>query len=152
MFKFIVKYLGFLKSVPLLPHLFDSQLKLWLLITNQEIQDCLDNIEAEVLSWEGISFGMHKYGGMQFNCSGKEIGHIHSNGILDIRFNRKIKQALTEEGRINNHHIFTNSGWVSFYIRKKEDGEYAIKLLKMAYLKINSEHELTTGSLVPGLN
>jgi hypothetical protein len=139
MFKFIVKYLGFLKSAPLLAYLFDSQFKLWLLFTNIELLDCLDDIEAEVLSWKGTSVSLHKYGGIQFNCKGKEIGHIHSNGILDIRFSRKIKQQLMKAGRISDHHVFTNSGWISFYVLKKADVAYANQLLKMAYLKINSD-------------
>lgn len=136
MFNFAVKYLGFLKSIPLLPHFFDSQLKFWQLITGSEKLDCLDDIEKEVLSWKGTFITMHKYGGVQFNCNGKEIGHIHSNGILDIRFNRKIKQQLMNEGKINDHHVFANSGWVSFQIKKKQDSEYAIKLLRMAYLNL----------------
>ena len=139
MFKFIIKYLGFLKSFPLLAYLFDSQFKLWMLITNPELLDCLDDIEAEILSWKGASVSLHKYGGMQFNCNGKEIGHIHSNGILDIRFSRNIKQQLMEEGRISDHHVFTNSGWISFYVMKKGDVVYAVSLLKMAYLKINND-------------
>jgi hypothetical protein len=136
MFSFVVKYLGFLKSLPLLAHLFDSHFKFWALITNSALLDCMDDIEAEVLSWKGTSAGLHKYGGLQFNCNKKEIGHIHSNGILDIRFNREIKQQLLAEGRISNHHVFTNSGWISFYVNKKEDAAYAIELLRMAYLKL----------------
>ncbi len=142
MFKFIVKYFGLLKSIPLLAYLFDSQFKLWLLITNAELLDCLDDIEAEVLSWKGTSVSLHKYGGLQFNWNGKEIGHIHSNGVLDIRFSQKIKQQLMEEGRINDHHVFTNSGWISFYVMKKEDVKYANRLLKMAYLKITNDVRL----------
>jgi hypothetical protein len=135
-FKFVVKYLGFLKQVPFLPHLFDGHLKLWLLLTNHEIMDCLDDLETEVLTWDGTSASLHKFGGIQFNCKGKEIGHVHSNGILDILFTRRTKQTLLQEGRISNHHVFKNTGWISFYIRKKADNEYAKKLLRMAYLKI----------------
>jgi hypothetical protein len=142
MFRFIVKYLGFLKRVPLLALLFDSQLKLWILITNTQLLDCLDDIEDEVLSWGGTSLSMHKFGGMQFNCNGKEMGHIHSNGILDIRFSRIIKQQLIEQGRVTDHHVFANSGWISFYIRKQEDVAYAVKLLKMSWMKINTKQQM----------
>jgi hypothetical protein len=139
MFRFVIKHLGFLKAVPLLPHLFDAQLRLWTLFTNAAIANCLDDIEAEILAWENTSVVMHKYGGTQFNCNGKEMGHIHSNGLLDMLFNRKIKQELMLEGRIEDHHSFINSGWISFYIRKREDIEYAIELLRIAYLKMNKK-------------
>lgn len=33
MFKFIVKRFGFLKSIPFMGLIFDSQLKIWMLIT-----------------------------------------------------------------------------------------------------------------------
>jgi hypothetical protein len=142
MFTFVVKYLGFLKSVPLLAHVFDSQLKLWVLVSNPRLSGYLDNIEVEVSGWKGISVGVHKYGGIQFNYNGKEIGHIHSNGLLDVLFNRKIKCQLMNEGLINNHHIFSNSGWISFYIKTKEDGVYAKELLRMAYLKNNNAADI----------
>jgi hypothetical protein len=133
MFIFIVKYFSFLKFIPLLPQLFDSQLRLWAVVVNPAVIDCIDDIEKEVLSWDGTRTKLHKYGGLQFNCSGSEIGHIHSNGILDIRFNQKIKEQLVEQGRISNHHVFTNSGWVSFRITGRQDMGYAKGLLKMAY-------------------
>lgn len=135
MFNFIVKYFGFLKFIPGVAWLFDSQLKLLMLISGSAIPDLLDNIEAEVTSWNGTTTSLHKYGGLQFNYQGTEIGHIHSNGLLDILFDRKTKQQLFSEGKIMHHHIFVQSGWISFYIKKQEDEAYAIKLLKMAYLK-----------------
>ncbi|MEO6520853.1 MAG: luciferase family protein [Mucilaginibacter sp.] len=78
---------------------------------------------------------MHRYGGVQFNYNGKEIGHVHSNGLLDVLFSRQIKYDLMNQGLINDHHVFNNSGWISFYIKKEEDVAYAIDLLRMAYLK-----------------
>jgi hypothetical protein len=135
LFRFIVKHFGFLKFVPLAALVFDAWLKLWSLITNPGILDSLDDIEAEISTWAGVTIGLHKYGGIQFNYHGKELGHIHGNGILDIRFSRAIKNRLMEEKRISNHHVFPNSGWITFYIRKREDSDYAISLLKVAYKK-----------------
>ena len=135
MFSFVIKYFGFLKHVPLLPHVFESFMKVVLLFTNAHVLDCMDDIASEVLSWRGTSIGIHKYGGLQFNYDGKELGHIHGNGLLDMLFSRKIKQELLAEGRITHHHFFTNSGWISFYIRNEEDMEYAKGLLKMGYEK-----------------
>lgn len=142
LFNFTVKYLGFLKSVPLLPQLFDSQLKLWSLLTNWGLLQAIDDIETEILSWNGTNTTLHKYGGIQFNYKALEIGHIHSNGILDIRFSRKIKQQLMDEGKIDDHHIFAKSGWISFYVRGKEDSDYALELLRMAYLRTCQTYEV----------
>jgi hypothetical protein len=133
LFKFVIRYLGFLKAVPLLPYLFDSQLMLWTLFVRPQILDAFDNIESEVLRWQGTGKRLHKYGGMQFDFNGKEIGHIHSNGLLDIRFSRKIKKQLLAEGKVNHHHIFEKSGWISFYIENISDAQYAKQLLRKAY-------------------
>ncbi|WP_295674213.1 luciferase family protein [uncultured Mucilaginibacter sp.] len=138
MFDFFVKYLGFLKNVPLLPQLFEAFLILCSFIFKPEVLDGIDIIHYEVLRWEGITECRHKYGGLQFDCSGKEVGHIHGNGILDILFSKKIKEQLLAEGKIKDHHIFANTGWISFYITQKEDAAYAIKLLWLSWSKIDN--------------
>lgn len=108
-------------------------LKLWVLVTHSEILDWMDEIEAEVLSWKGTTISKHKYGGLQFNYNGKEIGHLHSNGLLDILYSRKIKKKLMEYGKIKQHHVFESSGWISFYLERPADKRYAIQLLLISY-------------------
>jgi hypothetical protein len=142
MFLFITKHLGFLKHIPGLAILFDNWLKLWMLITNPIVLDNIDEIEIEVLRWENTSTTIHKYGGLQLNFNGKEIGHIHSNGLLDMLLSRNIKQELIMEGNIEEHHLFKNTGWISFYMYVTADKEYALKLLKLAYTNQN-RHSLT---------
>lgn len=129
----MIRYLGFLKRVPLLGWMYDGTLKLWTYLTHPEILDWIDAIEAEVSSWENVIIHLHKYGGLQFDYDDKEIGHIHSNGLLDMLLNRKLKAELMPDGRIQDHHTFRNSGWISFYMRTEEDKYYAIALLRMGY-------------------
>jgi Family of unknown function (DUF5519) len=133
-FDFVVKYFGFLKHVPLLPHVFDALLKISMIFRNSQILDYLDEIENEVLSWEKTSAYLHKYGGIQFNFDKKEIGHIHGNGLLDILFSKEVKVKFVQEGRVKEHHIFKDSGWISFYIRTTEDKQFAIELLRQSYV------------------
>lgn len=130
-FTFVVKWFGFLKMVPVLPQLFDALLRVQALVTKPELLSWLDQLESELQSWPGISISMHRYGGSQFNYNGKEIAHLHSNGLLDIRYSLKIKQGLLAEGRICNHHIFPHTGWVSFYLRSEKDLDYAVRLMKI---------------------
>ena len=132
-FHFVVNKLEFLRRVPLLPHLFDSWLRIWIFLSNPQLADCLDEIETEVSGWKGIKIQNHKYGGTEFSFNHKEIGHIHSNGLMDVLLNKTIKMQLLQEGRISNHHVFPNSGWISFYVKTKDDSEYALGLLKKSY-------------------
>ncbi|SEN98247.1 hypothetical protein SAMN05216436_12765 [bacterium A37T11] len=86
----------------------------------------LSDIETEIESWPGITLSFHRYGGTQFNFRGKELGHMHSNGLVDIRFSRAIKKRLLGEGRIKDHHVLRQSGWVSFQIKSAEDRQYGL--------------------------
>ena len=133
MFDFVVRRLGFLKHVPVLPHVFDAWLKIRLFFSNRRILDYVDDIEKEVMSWNRTSVHMHKYGGIQFDIGQKEIGHIHGNGLLDVLFSREIKMQYLKAGRVMEHHVFKNSGWISFYVRTEEDKRMAVELLRRSY-------------------
>jgi hypothetical protein len=111
-------------------------LKMSALVSGSDLPDWIDEIEAEVLKWQGTSISMHRYGGVQFNCMGKEMGHLHSNGLLDVLYSQKIKAKLLTDARIEHHHIFKNSGWISFYLKSFDDMKYAQRLLMISYLNI----------------
>lgn len=133
MFSFVIRYLGFLKSIPLVAMVFDSLLRLIIFATKPHILSYIDDIEAEVSNWQNIKTTIHKYGGLQFNYGNVELGHIHSNGLLDMLLNRQIKEQLMQDGHIQDHHVFENSGWISFFIRTEADKFYAVQLLELAY-------------------
>ncbi len=133
MFRFAVKYLSFLKHVPLLPQVFESWLKMGTMVVAPQVLTVMDDIENEVCQWEGITVTNHKYGGIQFNKHGHEIGHIHGNGMMDIPFNRKLKLQLIEQGRVEDHHTLKDTGWSSFEINTLADKDRAIGLLREAY-------------------
>src|SRR4051812_5917114 len=125
MFNLTVKYLGFLKHIPVLPQVFDAMMRIEKFFSNKNVLGYMDEIEEEVLSWQNTSVHSHKFGGTQFDICNKELGHIHGNGLLDILFNKEIKSALVDKGIVKEHHVFKNSGWVSFLIRSEEDKKQA---------------------------
>ncbi len=131
--------------------LFDGLLKLWAYFTQPALLDWMDEIEAEVLRWERTTSVIHKYGGMQFNYNGREIGHIHSNGLLDMLLSRSVKTQLMADGRISDHHTFKNTGWISFYIYTVEDKDYAVTLLKKGYGRLIKCPSVTPSLICDGL-
>jgi len=133
MFRFTVKYVGFLKRVPLLPQIFESWLKIGSLVMAPQVLTVIDEIETEVSKWDGITIGNHKYGGIQFNRNGREIGHIHGNGMLDIPLTRKLKLQFIEQGKLLDHHTIKDTGWSSFEIHTLKDKDKAIELLRESY-------------------
>lgn len=134
MFNLVVKYASPLKHVPVLPHVFDALLKIGTLLSNRNLVDFIDDIENEVLSWAQTSVHVHKFGGTQFNFFDKELGHIHGNGLLDILFSRKTKSELMLKYPVKEHHVFKDSGWISFQVKTEADKKIAIQLLRYAYL------------------
>lgn len=134
MFDWVVKYLGFLKHVPVLPHVFDVMFKVISIFQNKYLLDYIDDIEAEITSWQNTSVTAHKYGGIQFNKHAHELGHLHGNGLLDVLFSRNQKALVMKQYPVQDHHVFKNSGWVSFRIKTDKDKQMAIDLLRHAYL------------------
>jgi hypothetical protein len=82
-----------------------------------------------------VQTGVHRFGGIDFRFRGKEAGHIHGNGLLDCLVGRTNRDALLSDGRALPHHIFPQSGWISFWIRGAEDIGPAMELIRIAILK-----------------
>jgi hypothetical protein len=95
--------------------------------------DAKEKIQQTVAAWEGVSSHPHRFGGIEFRLGKRELGHLHGNFLLDIPFPRKVRNELVESGRVAPHHILPESGWISFYIRRNEDVEEAIKLLNISF-------------------
>lgn len=131
MFRFVVRYLAFLKPIPLMPLLWDAMMMLWIRVTNKALMNSLDRVESTVAEWEGVSIALHRYGGRQFNYLHHEIGHMHSNGVVDILFGRQTKRNLILLGQVEDHHTFPDSGWVSITIRDDESEQRAMTLLRL---------------------
>jgi hypothetical protein len=142
MFDFIVKYLGFLKRVPLFPQIVDASMRIFYLVFNNERVKAVDAIESTVSSWEEVTLSMHKYGGIQFNYKGKEIGHMHSNGIVDVLLDRKTKAILIEQELAENHHVLKDTGWVSVFVKNKKDAAAALSLLKISLARYKRKESL----------
>ncbi|TWR30285.1 hypothetical protein FPZ43_04930 [Mucilaginibacter pallidiroseus] len=134
MFGFVIKHFGFLKYVPLAPHVFDAMLKVWTAFSRPHVLGYIDTIEAELMRWQGMRLTIHKYGGIQFNYHGKELGHIHSNGLLDMPLSRKQKhQLMQQHATVQDHHTFKGTGWISLFIKAEGDVQLTMSIFQLAY-------------------
>jgi predicted DNA-binding protein (MmcQ/YjbR family) len=86
-----------------------------------------------VTSWAGVTTAPHRFGGLEYVIGKREIGHIHSDHLVDIPFPKKVRDELVAAGRAQPHHILPETGWVSFYLRHEDDVEKAIALLRESY-------------------
>lgn len=113
----------------------------------------LEQLNAAVTSWQGISANPHRFGGIEYNLGTTEVGHIHQNGMVDIPFNSKIRDQLILEHKAEPHHLdmLKDTGWITFYIRSKADVETAIWLFRLSYL-FNASRGRNRAALGDGLN
>lgn len=95
----------------------------------------LNKLEQEISAWEGVSVHPHRFGGREFRFGAAEIGHIHAGGIVDIPFPRPVHDALLEEGLAEVHQWVPSSGWTTFRIRKEQDSDHALWLMRLSYLR-----------------
>ncbi len=97
------------------------------------VQGAQKAITNAVREWDGVIDQPHRFGGVEYVIGRREIGHIHGNFQLDIPFPKRVRDELLAAGQAEPHHILPDSGWITFYLRRDEDVESGIQLLKRSY-------------------
>jgi predicted DNA-binding protein (MmcQ/YjbR family) len=91
-------------------------------------------IHDAAMSWPGVTARSHRFGGTEYRFGKREIGHIHGDHLVDIPFPKNVRNELVAVvGVAEPHHILPNSGWISFYIKRADQVETAIALLRRSY-------------------
>jgi hypothetical protein len=92
-----------------------------------------DAIVQEVSSWPGVTTARHRFGGTELRFGDRELGHVHGDRLADLPFPLLVRNELVAAGRAEPHHIFTDSGWVSYFIRSADDVPAVIALFRLNY-------------------
>ena len=95
----------------------------------------LEKLEEEVSAWQNISVHPHRFGGLEFQFGDAEVGHVHTNGNVDIPFPRSVRDALLAEGLAEEHHWVPNSGWITFRMGSEGELTHALWLMRLSYLR-----------------
>jgi hypothetical protein len=132
-FRFLVAHCRWLARVPLLPQVFDAALLLWTAATDRQKLLALELLNREAVAAFGAELRLHRFGGTAFCAGGAELGHVHSNGLLDVLVGRVNRDRLVDAGAALPHHVFPNSGWISFWMNSEADVVAAIELLRLAH-------------------
>jgi len=90
-------------------------------------------IESALQACPGITAQPHRYGGTEYRLGKREIGHVHTDHLVDIPFPKKVRDVLVAAGRAEPHHILPESGWVSIHLIQASDVERAIELLLYSF-------------------
>ena len=62
-----------------------------------------------------------------------EYNQNHGDHMVDIPFPKPVRNDVIAAGRAEPHHLLSETGWVSFYIRQPADVEHAIALLQRSF-------------------
>ena len=93
-------------------------------------------VEREVSSWGGVEARPHRFGGVEFRVRGHEIGHLHGSRMADLPFPVRMRKELVAEGKAEPHHLFPQTGWVSYYPRGPEDAPALVELFRLSYERL----------------
>lgn len=93
-----------------------------------------EQIIETVASWPGISTGEGRFGSTTFDVAGREIGHVHRGGPVDIGYPKPIRDLLIAEGLTGDHHVIPASNATTFHVESEADVERAVTLLRISYL------------------
>ena len=132
MFRFAVTHLRWLARVPGLPQLFDAALLAWTWLAHPARLAAMQEIETRALALPGVRLRVHRLGGTAFARGPRELGHLHGNGLLDLFVGPAERAALVAAARAQPHHVFADSGWISFWVRSETDVAPALALLTIA--------------------
>ncbi len=101
-------------------------------------------IADTVSTWQGVTIAPHRFGGIEFRVNNREFAHLHGNYQADIPFSARLRKELVASGKASLHHLYPNSGWVSFYIRSVDDMPALIELLKLNYDRLTAHQTQAT--------
>ena len=92
-------------------------------------------MEDTILEWADTSVGTGDFGATAFLFRGKEFGHIHQNGDLDITFGAGITTELLKNNLVEKH-LYVPKTNITYPLRNEEKLEFGISLLRMSYLSL----------------
>ncbi|ADE03464.1 luciferase domain-containing protein [Haloferax volcanii] len=94
----------------------------------------IDRIVSRVSRWPGVETAPHRFGGTAFVVAGRELGHVHDAGVVDLALTRRVRDALLTDGLADPHRVVPESTWVTYRVRSDADVPDAMRLLRLAYL------------------
>ncbi len=94
-------------------------------------------IASAVQSWPGVTGHPHRFGGIEFQLNGHELGHLHGSRQADLPFPVRVRQELVASGKAQPHHILPETGWVTCYIHGAEDVPAVIALFRLNYERLS---------------
>src|SRR5438067_11395706 len=131
-FKIFAIMLRLLDRILLFPQLYDAGLVLATMLFDRPRLRAMEMFESAICRKYAIQRRPHRFGGVGFFVGTTEIGHLHGNGLLDLFVGKSFRTEQVRQGRALPHHVFPDSGWISFWLRNRTDIAQALELFEIA--------------------
>lgn len=110
--------------------------------------ELIRQLSETILSWENTALGKADFGVVAFLFMGKEFGHIHPSGELDIAFGLNLTEELLKTGLVDRHQFVPKTS-ITLRVSGPEDFDLAINLLRLFYfLKLKPRSQKYSDFLV----
>jgi hypothetical protein len=114
---------------PWAPTIFDGILMLFALLFTPRRFIVQERLWNQILDLAGVSETSHRYGGREAVVQGRELCHIHGNGVLDFILPKGVDVPDALNTHIHPHHVYPNSRWRTILVSKSIDNAAVITLL-----------------------
>jgi len=132
----MVREARLLAKIPGFALLADTLSRVLVAVFDSERHRALLALEQEILSWPEVTTALHSFGGVEFRRHGRELGHFHGCGLLDVHLDQDRARRAVAEGRAEPHHVLGPGAWVSLWVRNAQDVPKALALLREARLVV----------------
>ena len=127
---FLARYFAWVQRVfPWAPAIFDAMLMLWALTVTPRRFMVQERLWNQILDLTGVSETSHRYGGREAVFQGRELCHIHGNGVLDFILPKGVDVPNALNTRIHPHHVYPNSRWRTIVVDRTLNTVAVISLL-----------------------
>jgi len=94
--------------------------------------DCLRTLITEAVSaLAGVTVETRAGGEfVEFKAGRRQIGHLHGSRLADLPFPVRIREVLVAQGLASLHYLHPETGWVSYYIRDRNDVSRVVELFR----------------------
>jgi hypothetical protein len=140
-----------LKRSKILTTFFDKLLLGALFVTDHRVYKNYCAFNKALKTWANVTNVRHQFGGEEYRYQGREICHIHGNGIIDIRWGTQAeKQMLIKSKICENHFIEPETTWTTFYLDKSNlDKAIQFAVIRYKSLTLNQTFIDPSGKIDP---
>ena len=117
------------RVMPWVPQIFDGLLMLFALLITPRRFIVQERLWNQILDIPGVSETSHRFGGREAVLQGRELCHIHGNGVLDFILPNGIHVPEALTSHIYPHHVYPDSRWRTLVVNKSINAAAVLTLL-----------------------